>query len=227
MGTSNSGTATLTTNALAVNLAAVSGGTAGYSVTNPGTATTLTGSALADTLSGGSGNDTLAGGLGNDSLSGGLGNDSIIGNDVANELSGGLGRDTIIGGDGDDTLLGGTDNDSLLGSNGTDLASYASATSAITVDLGAGSSAGALGNDTLSSIENILGGSGNDSIIGNDVANANYILVALSGAGINLIAMLATIFFLKESLPVEDRRPFGSVLNLFEKGTFSETVLAL
>ena len=58
-------------------------------------------------------------------------------------------------------------------------------------------------------------------LAGNDVANANYILVALSGAGINLIAMLATIFFLKESLPVVDRRPFGSVLNLFEKGTFS------
>ena len=66
-------------------------------------------------------------------------------------------------------------------------------------------------------------------LAGNDVANANYILVALSGAGINLIAMLATIFFLKESLPVEDRRPFGSVLNLFEKGTFSpeKTILPL
>ena len=66
-------------------------------------------------------------------------------------------------------------------------------------------------------------------LAGNDVANANYILVALSGAGINLIAMLATIFFLKESLPVVDRRPFGSVLNLFEKGTFSpeKTILPL
>lgn len=66
-------------------------------------------------------------------------------------------------------------------------------------------------------------------LAGNDVANANYILVALSGAGINLIAMLATIFFLKESLPVEDRRPFGSLLNLFEKGTFSpeKTILPL
>ena len=66
-------------------------------------------------------------------------------------------------------------------------------------------------------------------LAGNDVANANYILVALTGAGINLIAMLATIFFLKESLPVEDRRPFGSVLNLFEKGTFSpeKTILPL
>ena len=66
-------------------------------------------------------------------------------------------------------------------------------------------------------------------LAGNDVANANYILVALTGAGINLIAMLATIFFLKESLPVVDRRPFGSVLNLFEKGTFSpeKTILPL
>ena len=58
-------------------------------------------------------------------------------------------------------------------------------------------------------------------LAGNDVATANYILVALSGAGINLIAIFATIFFLKESLPMEDRKPFGSVLNIFEKGTFS------
>jgi Ca2+-binding RTX toxin-like protein len=103
--TSNSGTANITTNALAVNLAAVSAGTAGYSVTNTGTATTLTGSALADTLSGGSGNDTLAGGLGNDSLSGGLGNDS---------LTGGLGADTMVGGAGTDLLTGGAGADRFV-----------------------------------------------------------------------------------------------------------------
>lgn len=58
-------------------------------------------------------------------------------------------------------------------------------------------------------------------LAGNDVANANYILVALSGAGINLIAIIATLLFLKESLAIENRKPFGSILTLFEKSTFS------
>ena len=58
-------------------------------------------------------------------------------------------------------------------------------------------------------------------LAGNDVANANYILVALSGAGINLISIIATLLFLKESLATENRKPFGSILTLFEKSTFS------
>ena len=44
-------------------------------------------------------------------------------------------------------------------------------------------------------------------LAGNDVENANYVLTALGGAGINLIAMLGALFFLKESLPVEQRKP--------------------
>ena len=62
-----------------MNLAAVTTGTAGYSVTDTGTATTLTGSALADTLTGGVGNDTLNGGLGLDMLIGGNGADLLYG----------------------------------------------------------------------------------------------------------------------------------------------------
>ena len=91
--TSNSGTANITTNGLVVNLAAVTGGANGYSVTNIGAAATLTGSGLNDILIGGVGNDTLSGGLGNDTLSGGLGNDT---------LDGGLGNDTLTGGAGSD-----------------------------------------------------------------------------------------------------------------------------
>ena len=77
--TSNSGTANITTNGLVVNLAAVTGGANGYSVTNIGAAATLTGSGLNDILIGGLGNDTLSGGLGNDTLDGGLGNDTLTG----------------------------------------------------------------------------------------------------------------------------------------------------
>jgi Ca2+-binding RTX toxin-like protein len=78
-GTTNSGFANISTNAKAVSLAAVTTGTAGYSVTNSGAATKLTGSALADTLTGGAGNDTLDGGLGMDMLAGGTGADLLYG----------------------------------------------------------------------------------------------------------------------------------------------------
>jgi Ca2+-binding RTX toxin-like protein len=87
------GTANITTNALAVNLGAVTGGTAGFNVTNIGAATTLTGSAQSDSLTGGIGNDTLVGGAGNDSIIGGLGNDQI---------TAGAGNDTVDGGEGSD-----------------------------------------------------------------------------------------------------------------------------
>jgi hypothetical protein len=85
--TTNNGTATLYTNGYVVNLAKVTGGTAGFNIINLGGATTLTGSAWADTLTGGTGNDTLTGGIANDTLNGGLGNDI---------LTGGLGNDTFV-----------------------------------------------------------------------------------------------------------------------------------
>jgi Ca2+-binding RTX toxin-like protein len=99
-GTTNAGTATLTTNGFAVNFAAVTGGSAGYSVTNTGAATTLTGSKFADTLTGGTGNDTLLGGAGADSLVGGDGNDLFV-VALATDLAFG---ETITGGGGTDEL---------------------------------------------------------------------------------------------------------------------------
>ncbi|NCX63188.1 MAG: calcium-binding protein, partial [Betaproteobacteria bacterium] len=75
---SNSGTANLSTSGLAVNLAAITGGTTGFTVKNTGAGTTLTGSALADSLKGGSGNDTLTGGAGADVIDGGAGVDTAV-----------------------------------------------------------------------------------------------------------------------------------------------------
>jgi len=57
-------------------------------------------------------------------------------------------------------------------------------------------------------------------LAGNDVENANYVLTALGGAGINLIAMLGALFFLKESLPVEQRKPIKGLFKVFQKDTF-------
>jgi Ca2+-binding RTX toxin-like protein len=50
----------------------------------------------------------------------------------------------------------------LMAAAASDWASYGSATGAVTVDLGAGSSSGDAGNDSLISVENVLGGAGND-----------------------------------------------------------------
>ena len=85
--TTNNGVANISTNGMAVNLAAVTAGSVGFGLTNTGAATALTGSALADTLVGGAGQDTLTGGAGNDSL------------------NGGAGADTMLGGSGNDTYL--------------------------------------------------------------------------------------------------------------------------
>ena len=119
-----------------------------------------------DTWPGGSdtnsGNDSVLGLGGNDSIDGGADNDTILGE---------AGRDTITGGEGNDSLQGGLGNDSLIGGAGTDWASYASATGAVTVNLGAGTSSGADGNDNLIGIENILGGDGNDVLTGDNFAN--------------------------------------------------------
>ena len=135
-----------------------------FSITGNTLANVLTGGGLADTLNGSIGNDTLAGGAGNDNLMGGSGNDRLDGGEDADTLSGGAGSDNLIGG------------------AGLDWASYAelTATQAITVNLATGAVTGAAGTDVLSEVENVLGGAGNDSLLGNDLAN-----LLSGGAGID------------------------------------------
>ena len=84
--TTNAGTANLTSSGFAVDMA-LAGGANGFSVTNIGGATTLTGSGQNDALVGGGGNDTLIGNGGIDTITGGAGNDS---------MTGGTGPDTFV-----------------------------------------------------------------------------------------------------------------------------------
>ncbi|WP_234461617.1 beta strand repeat-containing protein [Stutzerimonas stutzeri] len=108
---------------------------------------TGTGNALDNAITGGNGADTLTGAGGNDTLSGGGGNDLFIGD---------AGNDIIDGGTGTDTI------------------DYSAESSDLTLTLttGAGNSSGTVtGNDTISNVENIIGGSGNDSITGSDDFN--------------------------------------------------------
>ncbi len=70
----------ISTKGFAVNVLA-STGDSGYTITNTGAATRLTGSGFDDVLNGLKGNDTLVGGAGSDILKGGAGADSITGGD--------------------------------------------------------------------------------------------------------------------------------------------------
>lgn len=85
-------------------------------------------------------------------------------------LVGNAGANTLTGGAGDDVLVGGAGNDALNGGLGFDTADYSASTSAITANLLLGSATGA-GTDTLTGIEALSGGSGNDILTGNALAN--------------------------------------------------------
>src|SRR5437763_268978 len=74
--------------------------------------------------------------------------------------------------DGNDTLEGGDGNDQLNGGGGSDTATYANTTGGgVNVNLALGTATGAAGNDTLISIENIIGSNSGDSIFGDENAN--------------------------------------------------------
>jgi len=113
-----------------------------------------------DVLTGTAGADTIDGLGGNDTISGLGGNDSLYGNS------------------GDDVLIGGTGADTLNGGTGTDTASYAGS-GAVVVNLGAGTASGShAAGDSLISIENLIGGTGADSLTGTTSSNQ-----ILGGAG--------------------------------------------
>lgn len=110
------------------------------------------------------GNDTIIGGDGNDGLGGGSGNDILIG---------GNGNDILHGGSGNDVLDGGLGADDLFGDGGNDTADYSHRTENLRLSLDNQPNDGAAGeNDNIhADIETVLGGSGNDKIIGNPFAN--------------------------------------------------------
>ena len=76
------------------------------------------------------------------------------------------------GGANDDFFLGGLGADAMDGGSGTDFASYAGSSSAVTVFLdGTAGSGGEAQGDTLVNVEDLLGSGFDDVLIGNDSAN--------------------------------------------------------
>jgi lipopolysaccharide export system permease protein len=95
---------------------------------------------------------------GNDRVAGGTGDDTIFGGD---------GKDVLTGGAGNDVLNGGAGNDVLDGRAGIDTVSYADDTAGVVVNLVSRTALGDdSGRDTVKNFENVVGGSGNDSITG-------------------------------------------------------------
>ncbi|MFT5431315.1 MAG: Ca2+-binding RTX toxin-like protein [Myxococcota bacterium] len=120
----------------------------------------ITGSANADTLTGSSGDDIIFGGDGNDMIVGGDGDDN---------LNGGGGNDTFtVGADPDGA-------DTIAGDEGTDTVTYAARdlTEPITVtmDLSADDGGTLEGDNIGPTVENLIGGDGDDTITGNSSAN--------------------------------------------------------
>jgi len=124
---------------------------------------TILGTAAAETMTGTGGIDTIAALGGNDAVNGGSGNDLFLA--------------TINDG-----------NDRYDGGSGTDTYSFELTTAAATASLTLGTASSTqTGSDTLVSIENLTGSSGNDSLEGNSGVNflrggdGNDTLIGLAG----------------------------------------------
>jgi len=135
-------------------------------------------------VEGGAGNDQLFGAANSDVLDGGSGDDRLIAGPGEDDLDGGGGSDQLFGGGGPDTLTdgdrdGGQDGsvpgpDVLDGGAGAeDRISYKQRKTAVTVDLADTHPEGALGEgDTVSGIESIVGGRGDDRLAGDHGRNS-------------------------------------------------------
>lgn len=195
---------------------------------------TLTGDGNNNVLDGGEGNDTLIGGAGADTLKGGVGTDTAS---YANALSavavtingtGTLGdangdvlsaienligsafNDTLTGDGAANLIVGGLGDDAIDGAGGVDTVSYAVAASAVTANLsnlGVNVSGGS-GNDSLTSIENLVGSNFNDTLTGDGGNNSfeggagadimdggagnDTVIYATSNAGVSVSLAVAT-----------------------------------
>lgn len=119
------------------------------------------------TITTGSGNDNIRTGDGADILSGGDGNDTFYS---------GAGNDRLTGGLGSDNLFGGLGEDSFNGGGGVDYARYGDGNYGnLTIRLDKPElNVGAAAGDTYVGIEGLAGGSGNDLVVGDSLANSLF-----------------------------------------------------
>jgi Ca2+-binding RTX toxin-like protein len=159
----------------------------------------LSGETGRDMMFGGDGDDTMLGGGDADMLYGDAGNDRILGEDGNDLIDAGTGSDTVIGGAGDDRIIASVNDgndvyygDDMVGGVGNDTLDMSAITANITANLGGnGASNGTVfstqtGTDTIWGIENIVTGSGEDTITASRAVN-----VIDGGAGNDVFRFLS------------------------------------
>jgi hypothetical protein len=104
-------------------------------------------------------------------VSAGDGDDVLSGGNENDHLGGGPGSDRLDGGGGDDTLDGGTAADVMRGGFGTDSATYFDREVGIRVEIGDDAQDGEPGEGDDVQTDNVIGGTGDDVLIGNVLAN--------------------------------------------------------
>ncbi len=141
----------------------------------------ITGSNFNDTITGNNADNIIRGGGGNDTLDGGGGTDTLSYDNQTASITADLGAGTVTKPGGgqdtfvnfeifnatayDDTIIAGPLISVINGGAGTDTLSYQNTAGAVTVNLVTQTTTGALTN-TFTSIENVIGGNGNDTITG-------------------------------------------------------------
>jgi Ca2+-binding RTX toxin-like protein len=165
---------TIVFNGLNVNVASVEGLTLNGNDGNDSIDMFYLNSAIALTINGGAGDDLLAGGAGNDAINGGTGNNTLIGWGGNDTLNGGNGNATFLYMPGPASL--GTDTLSI-DSGGVGTLDFEYLTDGVTVNIGSTSTQNvvsgllSLNLGTSTTIANVIGGSGNDTITGNSLSN--------------------------------------------------------
>jgi Ca2+-binding RTX toxin-like protein len=93
------------------------------------------------------------------------------------------GASTVTGGAGDDLFIGGAYANTFNGGDGNNTISYQDDSAGVTINLAAGTASGpAIGATTFTSIQNAIGGSGNDTFTGDGVSS-----VLTGGGGIDTV----------------------------------------
>lgn len=147
----------------------------------------ITGNDDSNWLAGNGGDDTLIGRGGDDILDGGDGNDTVSyesrtapltvrldttsGNGQAGEHDHLTRLENIIGGSGDDLLVGNEPANRLDGGAGNDTVSYEGRQSAVNVTLDGAANDGHIGEDDNAIAENVIGGNGDDLLVGDGNTN--------------------------------------------------------
>ncbi|WP_404374597.1 peroxidase family protein [Vreelandella aquamarina] len=166
--------------------AAMAGGEGADTLIGTAESETIMGLGGRDVVFGHDGDDDILGGDGADMLYGDDGDDRVFGEDGNDFINAGAGDDTVFGGEGDDMFVAEADDgddtyygDDMVGGSDSDsdTLDMSAIMSAIKADLGTGFmgrgsvSSAETGNDGLWGVENIVTGSGDDTITASRAAN--------------------------------------------------------